>query len=307
VSHRTDALAALLAALAARNYHFITPTPATHARIVARANKQQARDLRDVFGWSLPFAEADIEPDILALMQAADVVEPSGPLLRSRVRVSSAQDALFLHSAFPTTQADAVFFGPDSYRFADFLQEALTALPAGGHLVDIGAGSGVGALTAARAMKAEHVTLTDINPAALELARANFMHAGLNNADFVEGDALGGVTRDINIIIANPPYIADPARRAYRDGGALHGGAISVRWAQAAAQRLQSRGVFVLYTGTAVVNGAHVLHAPLLEALGGFEVLYGEIDPDVFGEELEREDYADVERIAVIGVVAVKR
>ena len=39
----------------------------------------------------------------------------------------------------------------------------------------------------------------------------------------------------------------------------------------------------------------------------GFDVSYGEIDPDVFGEELEREDYADVDRIAVVGLVAVKR
>ena len=45
----------------------------------------------------------------------------------------------------------------------------------------------------------------------------------------------------------------------------------------------------------------------LLDALAGFEVSYREIDPDVFGEELEREDYADVERIAVVGLVAVRR
>lgn len=307
MSERHDALVALLAALRARDYHFITPTPATHARVIARASKSQARDLRDVFGWSQPFAEADIDADIVAKLRAADLIETEGARLRSRVRVSSAQNELFLHSAFPTTQADAVFFGPDSYRFADFLQEALTALPPGGHLVDIGAGSGVGALTAARAMNADHVTLTDINPAALDLARANLAHAGVTNTECLQSDALTAVTREINVIIANPPYIADPTHRAYRDGGDLYGAALSVRWAQEAAQRLASRGVFVLYTGTAVVNGEHVLRAPLLDALQGFEVLYGELDPDVFGEELERDDYADVERIAVIGAVAVKR
>jgi hypothetical protein len=150
------------------------------------------------------------------------------------------------------------------------------------------------------------LTLTDINAAALELARANCQHASVK-ADFVEGDTLSGVTREADVIIANPPYIADPAHRAYRDGGGLYGGAMSVRWASDAVRRLPPRGAFVLYTGTAVVGGEHVLRAPLLEALGVCDVLYGEIDPDVFGEELEREDYADVERIAVIGVVAVKR
>lgn len=302
-----EARLALLKALAARDYHFITPTPATHARVVARVDKQQARDLRDIFGWSLPFAAEDLDGEILQALRDADAVAPAGALLKSRVRASSAQDALFLHSAYPTIEPDAVFFGPDSYRFADFLQEAMGALPSGGRLVDLGAGSGVGALTAARAMNAAQVVLTDINPAALELARANLAHAGLDTAEFVECDALTGVDGAIDVIIANPPYIADPSHRAYRDGGDLFGGAVSVRWAQEAARRLASRGVFVLYTGSAVVNGEHVLRAPLLEALQGFDVLYGEIDPDVFGEELEREDYAQVERIAVIGVVAVKR
>jgi len=48
------AIQQLLAALEARRYHFITPTPTTHARVIAR--RSEARDLRDVFGWSLPFA-----------------------------------------------------------------------------------------------------------------------------------------------------------------------------------------------------------------------------------------------------------
>ena len=68
-----------------------------------------------------------------------------------------------------------------------------------------------------------------------------------------------------------------------------------------------SGGAFVLYTGSAIVGGEDALKAALLESLAGFDVLYGELDPDVFGEEPEREDYADVERIAVVGVVAVKR
>ena len=66
-------------------------------------------------------------------------------------------------------------------------------------------------------------------------------------------------------------------------------------------------GAFLLYTGSAIVDGEDRLKGALLETLRGFDVRYREIDPDVFGEELEREDYADVERIAVVGVVAVKR
>ena len=87
----------------------------------------------------------------------------------------------------------------------------------------------------------------------------------------------------------------------------MHGGEISVRWAQEAAARLERGGVFCSTPAARLSSGEDALKAALHEALDGFDILYGEIDPDVFGEELEREDYADVERIAVVGVVAVKR
>ncbi|QGZ94181.1 methyltransferase [Terricaulis silvestris] len=308
MSEKIAALKGLLLTLKQREYRFITPTPATHARVIAREGKQQAKDLRDVFGWSLPFAPGVVDDTLLSFLRGADMLEErGGEMLRSLVRVSSLEDNFFLHSAFPTTRSDSVFFGPDSYRYANFLMDTLPNLPARTHVVDIGAGSGIGALTAVRSLPPLKVTLTDINPLALELARANWEAAGFEDAAFVECDALSGVTEPIDLIIANPPYIADPARRAYRDGGGMHGGAMSVRWAQEAARRLESGGVFALYTGSAMVGGDDPLRNALLEALADFDVLYGEIDPDVFGEELEREDYADVERIAVVGVVAVKR
>ena len=87
----------------------------------------------------------------------------------------------------------------------------------------------------------------------------------------------------------------------------MHGAALSLDWARQAAVRLQRGGAFLLYTGSAIVDGEDRFKAALLETLGDFDVSYRELDPDVFGEELEREDYADVERIAVVGAVAVKR
>jgi methylase of polypeptide subunit release factors len=290
-----------------REYGFITPTPATHARVIARPGKQVAADLRDVFGWSLPFAPGFLDETLISFLRGADMLEQRGEMLRSLVRVSNLDSWLFVHSAFPTTRSDSVFFGPDSYRFANFLSESLPRIGTRRHVVDIGAGTGVGAVMAMRTLPAPAITLTDINPLALDMARANCDVAGLSEARFVECDALAGVTEEIDLIIANPPYIADPTHRAYRDGGGAHGAALSVRWAQDAARRLQSGGVFALYTGSAIVAGEDKLKTALDEALADFDVLYSEIDPDVFGEELERDDYADVDRIAVVGVVAVKR
>jgi methylase of polypeptide subunit release factors len=285
--------------------------------VVARQSK--AKTLRDVLGWSLPFERDAIEAEIVDALDAAGALEQRDDLLQSTLRISSLDDLLFLHSAFPTTQHDSVFFGPDSYRFANFVRAELPRFGPIHKLADIGTGAGVGAITAMLACEIQSLTLTDVNPSALALARANLVfnatrgassgpspRAGLG-AFFEETSALDGVDPPLHAVIANPPYILDPAHRAYRDGGGMHGAQISLTWAQAAAEKLALGGALLLYTGSAIVNGEDRFKAALHEALAGFDISYRELDPDVFGEELEREDYAEVERIAVVGVVAVKR
>lgn len=304
-----DAFVQLLSALEARNYAFVTPTPATHARVITR--KRRADNLRDIFGWSLPFAAETLDPDISARLAACGALVRRDEDWISTVRVSTLGELMFLHSTFPTLESDAVFFGPDSYRFATFLQAELPRVSKRKHIVDIGAGSGVGAITAAQTSGAARITLADINPSALILAEANVAHASPRSPPtewrFIKSNGLAGVDGEIDCIIANPPYIADPAHRLYRDGGGSHGGALSLRWAREAAERLGPGGAFLLYTGSAIIDGEDRLRADLLEALTGFDVCYREIDPDVFGEELERDDYADVERIAAVELVAIKR
>ena len=108
------ALAELGHALRSRGYRFTTITPATHARVVGRGAK--ARSVRDIFGWSRPFDANVLEPSLFALLQQAGCVEQRGELFRSTVRFSSLGDRLFVHSAYPTSEADAVFFGPDTHR-----------------------------------------------------------------------------------------------------------------------------------------------------------------------------------------------
>ena len=304
------ALHTLLDLLRALNYSFTTPTPLTHARALARKDAV-ARDLRGVFGWSLPFHAAVMPEEIIQLLDAGGALVKRGDLLASAVRVSTCGEDYYLHSAYPTSEQDAVFFGPDSYRFASFLRAELPPLGSRAHVVDIGTGAGVGAITAARCMPEAYVTLSDINRAALRLAAINWManEFPFGGVMFSQGDVLDGVTYGppIDCIIANPPYIADAAHRAYRDGGGRHGAAVSIAWAKAAAERLTQGGAFLLYTGSAIVEGEDRLKAALHEALDGFDMSYRELDPDVFGEELERDEYAEVERIAVVGVVATKR
>lgn len=304
----TDAaLLDLLAGLEARGYAFVTPTPATHARVLARPDRRRARNLADVLGWSLPFDDGVLDPEILRLLEAADAIDTKDGERRARYRVSSLHGHLFLHSAYPTEAEDSVFFGPDSYRFADFIRAELTGCE-GTRVVDIGTGAGVGGIVAADACPEARVVLTDVNPKALRLARINARFAGLD-AELIETDGLAGVADPIDIAIVNPPYISDPKGRTYRDGGDMHGGRLSLDMAKEAAARLTPGGRLLLYTGSAIVDGRDELHAALETAMAaaGCTLRYREIDPDVFGEELERPEYRDVDRIAVIGAVATKQ
>lgn len=302
-----QALLELLQSLDARDYSFITPTPLTHARVVARAGREQARTLRDIFGWSLSFTRIDLDSALFDLLQRAGAVQSDGARYRSLLRVSRLHSCLYLHSAYPTRAADAVFFGPDTYRFADFVSAELPASATSLRCVDIGCGSGAGAISAAVRLPAAHWTLTDINPAALRLASINAEHAG-RAMDCVRSDVLAEPRGDFDLIISNPPYIADAQRREYRDGGAGLGRALSLRIVHEALPRLNHGGRLLLYTGIAMVDGIDPFQAELQPLLGSgdYRWHYRELDPDVFGEELEQPAYLQAERIAAVGLVVTR-
>ncbi|KGU83344.1 methyltransferase [Pseudomonas mediterranea] len=295
--------------LQADGYRFITPTPLTHERVNQRPGNERSRTLRDVFGWSRPFAPGLISADEQRQLQEAEVLEERQGLLHSRVRWSSLDGLLFAHSAFPTQSSDAVFFGPDSYRFAQLihthLQQNFTAVH---RAVDIGCGAGVGAIVIARARREAQVLALDINPLALRLSAVNAALAEVGNLELAHSDLLQNVDGQFDLIVANPPYMADPAERAYRDGGGALGAGLSLRIVEQALPRLTPGGSLVLYTGVAMVDGRD----PFLEALGTwrdspeFGWTYKELDPDVFGEELLTPGYQNVERIAVVALVVTR-
>ncbi len=293
------ALLALLETLEARGYHFITPTPATHSRVIARPDRHEAQSLEDVLGWSLPFAPDLLDADLLRLLREGDAVEDAkADRLRATIRVSSLKGQLYLHSAHPTDAADSVFFGPDSYRFADLIE---AELPEGaGHIVDIGTGAGVGAIVAGRLRPGARVTMTDINPKALRLATINACAAGVAARGVFGGD-LSGVEGPVDVVLANPPYIIDGAARAYRDGGGMLGAQVALDMARMGLARLARGGRMILYTGSAIVGGHDGLRGALEELGAGLR--YRELDPDVFGEELDAPAYSQVDRIALVAAI----
>jgi methylase of polypeptide subunit release factors len=304
---RDSALHDLAAAVRDTGYRFVTVTPATHQRVNARPSSRWARNLEDVFGWSRPF-RADLLPSgIMELMRRAGVLSEDGDGWRSLVRLSTLEGELFLHSAFPTTAADAVFFGPDTYRFASALVAHLqaSAQPVR-RAVDIGCGAGPGAVVVAKARPEAEVLMVDINDAALRLARLNAALAGTANVSARRSDLLSGVDGSFDLIVANPPYLKDDLRRAYRHGGGPLGAGLSLAIVETAAERLARGGTLVLYTGAAIVRGDDAFRREASERLeaAGLAWSYREIDPDVFGEELDRPAYADADRIAAVVLTA---
>ena len=309
MSDRYDshALLELLGALDAAGYGFVAPTPASHARVMARG--AVGRDLRDLLGWSRVVSPEQLPPQIRDILMASGAVTETTTGWRSSLRVSRLRGRLFLHSAYPTSDEDAVFFGPDSYRFADFIVDELARDSLCRTVVDIGTGSGVGIVVAASLALPARLAMTDINPAALELARVNALHAGLE-VEALEGDALAGFDAPIDLALANPPFIVDEDERAYRHGGGMIGAELSLELAKASAARLGPGGRLLLYTGSAIVDGHDGFRAALAEAMAaaGCTLRYRELDPDIFGDELDRRAYAEagVERIAAVGAIATR-
>ncbi|MFK0035491.1 methyltransferase [Pseudomonas monteilii] len=305
-----EALLQLGNRLRADGYHFTCVTPATQARVNARADAQQARTLRDVFGWSRPFAASLLSPDELAQLRLAGVLEVQGALWRSNVRWSSLDDLLLVHSAWPTNSRDAVFFGPDSYRFAQLIHDHLRSTPERvQHAVDIGCGSGVGALLIARAAQHAQVCAVDINPMALRHTAINAALAGLANVSVERSDLLDDIAGTFDLIVANPPYMLDAGQRAYRHGGGALGAELSLRIVEQARERLSPGGTLLLYTGVAIVEGRDALLEAMRLRLAGpaFSWFYRELDPDVFGEQLLEPGYEQVERIAAVALTVTRR
>ncbi|GGN14481.1 SAM-dependent methyltransferase [Actinoplanes campanulatus] len=289
-------------ALRAGGYRFTTTTPATHERVNRRPGNARARSTRDVFGWSRPFGPGVLPERIVELMDIAGVLDRDGDVWRSRVRFSCYDGEIFVHSAFPTTAPDAVFFGPDTYRMADAaIAEIGSRDRPVRRAVDIGCGTGAGAIAVAKRAPGGEILAVDINPVALHFARLNALLAGTPHVRVSDSDLLDAVDGDFDLIVTNPPFMIDPAGRAYRNGGP-HGHELSLAIACAAVDRLAVGGTLVLFSGIAIVEGRDLFHDATAERLAGTGLswTYREVDPDVYGEELDGPAYAHAERIALV-------
>ncbi len=107
-------------------------------------------------------------------------------------------------------------FNPKLLRTGEFLVSALDArlIPPGSSVLDLGAGSGVGAVIAAR--WAERVVAVDINPAAVRCARINAILNRVDDRVTVRfGDLFAPVADErFDVVLFNPPFFRGEPRDA---------------------------------------------------------------------------------------------
>lgn len=96
---------------------------------------------------------------------------------------------------------------PDTETLVDWALEAIALLPAP-RVVDLGTGSGAIALALQRQRPTAQVTAVDASTDALEVARGNAQRLGLR-VQIRHGHWLDGIEGPFDLIVSNPPYIAE--------------------------------------------------------------------------------------------------
>jgi SAM-dependent methyltransferase len=177
-------------------------------------------------------------------------------------------------------------------------------------IVDIGCGSGAGGIFAARLFETPpELVLADINRKALEFSAVNAAINDVATPLIAHSDILSDVEGKSDLVIAKPHYLVVEKKRQYRDGGGVLGTGLSARIVEEGLYALRPGGRLILYTGTPVRGGSDLLFETIRPALKLYADYYSyeEVDPDVFGEELEGPTYAGTDRLAAVALIANKK
>ena len=108
------------------------------------------------------------------------------------------------------TDARALIPRPETEELAEWILK--WDLPKNQQVLDMGCGSGVLGLTLAAARPDWDVTLVDVSPDALALARENGEALNAINTSFVESDLFTALGSGFDGIVANLPYVPEAER-----------------------------------------------------------------------------------------------
>lgn len=108
------------------------------------------------------------------------------------------------------TDARALIPRPETEELAEWILS--WPLIENQRILDMGCGSGVLGLTLAAERPGWEVTLADVSPDALALARENAAKLEISNASFLQSDLFSAVEGTFDGIVANLPYVPESER-----------------------------------------------------------------------------------------------
>jgi release factor glutamine methyltransferase len=113
-----------------------------------------------------------------------------------------------LNALWPNITVDGKSFVvfPGVYKPLENEHSCATYCREGDRVLDLGCGSGVGAIFCAE--KASHVVASDISAAAVRNTEENCRRLGVHNVSAVVSDMFEKIEGEYDVIVANPPYIA---------------------------------------------------------------------------------------------------
>ncbi len=176
------------------------------ARLEPTQGLGAARDARDILAWA-----ADLAPMRVSL-EAKRILSDQ---IAARYDQGLAERCQ--HRPVAQIVGTRAFWGRDFRVTRDVLDprpetETLIAQALGGtpadHILDLGTGTGILALTLLAEWPKARAMATDLSPAALAVARDNAVALGVTDRiTLLQSDWLVAVSGEFNLIVSNPPYI----------------------------------------------------------------------------------------------------
>jgi len=186
-------------------------------RSLHKFRRGQPQSCRKLFEEGFPI---DYNGDLLSPARDLGLVERQGVTWATTYRLTWLRELIVVTDHFTVRDPDRVF--PLSEDESLLLARGLVVLP-GDSVLDIGTGSGILALCAAR--KARRVVAVDVNPRALAYAQFNSALNGFGDRiSFQQSDVFTEVDTDdqFDLVVSNPPVIPAPEGSGFflhSDGG----------------------------------------------------------------------------------------
>jgi SAM-dependent methyltransferase len=198
-------------------------------------------------------AELGLAPLDIGRLAAAGLLELEGDCVRATVSILPF-DGLWLVGDRLNERG-----APEGQRvpntdLSTVLTASVVSSRAAASMLDLGTGTGVHALRAAR--HCTSVVGVDINPRALMYARFNAGLNGVGTAEWIDGeffDHLDG--REFDLVVANPPFIISPDRDDPHRFGGEAGDGLSREVTRGAAEHLAEGGTASVLCDVALSSG----------------------------------------------------